>query len=87
MWQNEPSSNEPARAPDSWTEIRRRLDQQMVGAYCAMLFDRHPVPQALQDYGIDPDDLEAVIRRGVLVYGHDFEQVMNRLVPDLRDAG
>ena len=40
-----------------------------------------------QDYGIDPDDLEAVIRRGVLVYGHDFEQVMNRLVPNLRDAG
>ena len=79
MWQpeDEPQDAVPER-PDSWAEIRRRLDQKLVGAYCAMRFDGHSRERVMREFGIGEDELDAAVRRGALVYGHDLEAALRR---------
>lgn len=79
MWQPEDDTQEAGFArPESWAEIRRRLDRKLVGAYCAMRFDGHSRERVMRDYGIGEDELDAAVRRGAQVYGHDLEAALRR---------
>jgi len=80
MWQPEEAANPPiTQAPESWAVIRQRLDHRLIGAYCAMRYDGRSRSWVMRELDFDERELDAAIRRGSEVYGHDVNQALQQL--------
>ncbi len=78
MWQAEESRGDgPGGCPEPWSDIRRRLDRRLVGAYCAMRFDGRSRECVMRDLGLAADEVETAIRRGAQIYEHDVDDALS----------
>lgn len=86
MWQADDGQHDATARPEPWSDVERRLDRQLVGAYCAMRFDRHSRERVMRDLGLASDEIELAVRRGAEIYGHDVEDALRWVGVPAADA-
>ena len=78
MWQADDNLfDQRLERPDPWSEIQRRLERRLVGAYCSMRFDGHSRERVMEEQGFTEDEIEEAIRRGAQIYEHDAEDALS----------